>query len=61
MPKHWQLVKIATTAVFAGIRDTDKMENEFVNDFVREIFLLVDKNTQEKSPRTLCREYCQHA
>jgi len=41
MPKHWQLVKIATTAVFAGIRDTDKMENEFVNDFVREIFLLV--------------------
>ena len=51
MPQDGQLLRIARTACFVRVRETDEVEHERVDDLVRERVLLVEQHADEERVR----------
>ena len=51
MPQHWQLLYIAGAARLVRVREADEVEDERVDDLVRERVLLVEQDADEERIR----------
>ena len=51
MPEHGELLDVARTTRLVCVRETDEVEDEGVDDLVRERMLLVEQDANEERVR----------